>query len=88
MDLKLSEALKLLEQGHCMQRAAWRNDRFIFAVAKLVIPANLPILRKMFPGRSEVVIPVHIDMKTIRGSIIPWTIYPDDLLTADWQIFD
>jgi hypothetical protein len=83
--MEFSEALHLMKDGKKLQRICWNKAQFVFITkCSIYITKNTP-LQEMFP-KNLVEIPYreHIDLKTNKGFVIPYTPTQEDLLSADW----
>lgn len=87
--LDFGEAIEALKEGKKVARKGWNgNGMFCFLVAGSTFQVNCAPLNKFYEEGTEVNYHAHIDMKTVEGTIIPWTASQSDILSEDWMIID
>lgn len=83
--MDFSNALRLLKDGHRVQRACWPLEQTsIFLVAGSKFAVNRPPLNRMFTDGTPITYRAHIDQLQADGSITVWTPTVTDLLSDDW----
>lgn len=87
MDVTFEYALAVLKNGGKITRAGWNGKgMFLYQVPANEYPAVTEIAKKEFgemvPYRA------YIAMKTVDGTVAPWSASGSDLLAVDWQVVD
>jgi len=80
-------AIKEGKAGTVAYRAGWAGAGvFIFLVQGSKFKVNRAPLLGIYEEGTEVTYHGHIDMKTMDGTIMPWTPLQADMLANDWII--
>lgn len=84
--LNFSQALTMLKRGIKMSRYGWNGEgMFIFLVPGSTFKVNREPLLGIYPEGTEINYNSHVDMRTVDGSIVPWTSSQADILAHDWD---
>jgi hypothetical protein len=85
--MNFSDALTLVKQGNRARRKGWNGTgMFIFLVPGSEFSVSRPPLLGIYPEGTKVTYGSHIDIKTVDGSIRPWTASQADRLSDDWVL--
>jgi len=86
-NMNFGQALALLQQGKKVARAEWNGKgEFIFLVPGSTFKVNRPPLLGIYKEGTEINYQPHIDMKTSKGTVVPWTVSQSDVLAEDWDL--
>ena len=78
-------ALEQLKAGSRVKREGWNGaGMFLFLVQGSTFEVNRAPLTSFYPAGMMIDYRSHIDMRTVDGSIVPWTASQSDLLAVDW----
>lgn len=85
--LQFEHALYHLRNGEKVSRAGWNGKgMFLFLTPGSVFQVNRPPLLGIYQAGKEIHYQPHIDMRTSKGTIVPWVASQTDLLAADWMV--
>lgn len=80
-------AVKQMHNGAKVRRAGWNGkDMFLFLVPGSKFQVNRAPLLGIYPEGTVIDYQPHVDMRTAKGTIVPWLCSQSDLLAMDWEI--
>lgn len=85
--MDFSDALREIKSGRRLTRRGWNADgQFVFHVPGSRFEVSRPPLLGIYEAGATIDYHDHIDLRTARGEIVPWTPTLGDLFATDWEV--
>lgn len=85
--MNFGEALDKLKEGLKVQREGWNGKgMFLYYVNADKYPAKMEIAKTIADDEGKVPYGAYVALKTVNGTVIPWTPNMLDMLAEDWQV--
>lgn len=83
------EALEAMKKGHKVAREGWNGKgMFLYYVSEGRYPAKMEAAKGIAGKDGNVEYGAYIALKTVDGTVVPWTASQTDILSDDWKIVD
>ena len=81
--------MQAMEDGQAVQRKGWNGvGMFIYRVPAASYPAQTGVAKAYFGEGSLVPYQAYTAMKTVDGTVVPWTASQSDVYAEDWIVLD
>jgi IMP cyclohydrolase len=80
-------AIAALKAGRKVSRSGWNSKgMFLYLVGADAYPAKTEIAKKEWGENALVPYQSYVAMKTVQGTVVPWSCSQTDMLAEDWEI--
>lgn len=87
MKMSFGTALYALKQGKKVARKGWNGKgQFVYLVTEDSYPVKMDAAKELADENGKVKYGAYMALKTVDGTVVPWTPSQTDCLAEDWEL--